>query len=68
MEIIPIEYCDTSDAYIHLYQRQCDCAFEHGCESTGTDCPLKPFFSPPPDARSKEPFQRDDMPDFYFIT
>jgi hypothetical protein len=64
MEIIPIEYCDISDTYIHLYQHQCDCAFEHGCESMDIECPLKAFFSPSPES-AHTPLRQDDMPDFY---
>jgi hypothetical protein len=66
MEIIPIEYCDISDTYVHLHQRQCDCAFEHGCESPGIECPMKRFFTPPASAENELLFRQTDMPNFYF--
>lgn len=66
MEIIPIEYCDVCEEYVHLNQRLSECAFEHQCESGGTDCPFKQFFSKTHD---KEANPRDeelkDMPTFY---
>ena len=66
MEIIPIEYCDVSDTYIHLNQHQCDCAFEHRCESAEPDCPLKRFFSNTSKSGIGTQNQQNDMPDFYF--
>ena len=46
MEILPIEYCDVSENYIHLNQSLAACAFEHQCGESGTiDCPFKRFFT-----------------------
>ncbi len=65
MEIIPIEYCDICDEYIHLNQNQLDCAFEHRCESGGVDCPFKRFFSKTPTPNSIAIHGQSDMPQFY---
>lgn len=65
MEIIPIEYCDIKDAYIHLNQKQCDCAFEHRCESAEPDCPLKRFFFTTAVPQWDVQPNPGDMPDFY---
>ncbi len=65
MDIIPIEYCDVCDEYIHLHQNQLNCAFEHRCESGGIECPLKPFFSKTPLPEYVASQERTDMPQFY---
>ncbi|MCI0505066.1 MAG: hypothetical protein L0Z73_03050 [Gammaproteobacteria bacterium] len=65
MEIIPIEYCDICDEYIHLNQNQLDCAFEHQCESGGLECQLKKFFSKTPLSQSSMLLTGSDMPRFY---
>lgn len=67
MDIIPIEYCDICEEYIHLYQNQLDCAFEHRCESGGIECPLKRFFSKNPPPESMAVHKQSDMPQFYFL-
>lgn len=64
MEIIPIEYCDNCDTYIHLNQKQLDCAFEHQCESA-VECPLKRFFSNNLEAQPALDTEQSDMPSFY---
>ena len=67
MDIIPIEYCDICEEYIHLNQNQLDCAFEHRCESGGIECPFKRFFSKIPLAESVTVHKQSDMPQFYFL-
>ena len=65
MDIIPIEYCDICEEYIHLNQKQLDCAFEHRCESGGIECPLKRFFAKTPLPESVVQQTQSDMPQFY---
>ena len=66
MEIIPIEYCDICDSYIHLNQKLADCAFEHKCESNETDCPFKRFFTKQNNKTADPIIQsNEDMPQFY---
>ena len=67
MDIIPIEYCDICEEYIHLNQNQLDCAFEHRCESGGIECPLKRFFSKTPLPESIAQQTQSDMPQFYIL-
>ncbi len=64
MEIIPIEYCDNCDTYIHLNQKQLECAFEHQCESA-VECPLKRFFSNYSEVKPALNPEQSDMPSFY---
>lgn len=68
MEIIPIEYCESAEQFVHLNQTIANCAFEHKCgDSEFSCCPLREFFSKhaksPKIANNKEPY---DMPEFYF--
>ncbi len=65
MEIIPIEYCDICDEYIHLNQKQLDCAFEHQCESAAMECPFKRFFSKDKINAPAQIAEQSDMPAFY---
>ena len=65
MEIIPIEYCDICEDYIHLNQKQLECAFEHQCDSAAMECPLKRFFSKNPNDAPEKVEQIYDMPSFY---
>jgi len=70
MEIIPIEYCDLSDDYIHLNQSHANCAFDHNCgESEFNNCPLKPFFSISNTGRKKSSKDKQSisMPSFYLL-
>ena len=64
MEIIPIEFCDNCNEYIHLNQKQLDCAFEHQCESS-MECPLKRFFSKTIESEPGLSTEQNDMPSFY---
>ena len=66
MEIIPIEYCDICDDYVHLNQCLSACAFEHQCESGGSECPFKRFFTNRQDGGFRsESKSGKDMPVFY---
>jgi hypothetical protein len=65
MDIIPIEYCDICEAFIHLHQNQQNCAFEHRCESGGIECPLKRFFSKTSLPGHIPSMEKTDMPYFY---
>jgi len=68
MEIIPIEYCEFAEKFIHLNQTVANCAFEHECgDSEFSCCPLREFFSKnaKPD-KSTINSDAPDMPAFYF--
>ena len=66
MEIIPIEYCDICEAYIHLNQCLSACAFEHQCESSGIECPFKRFFTNQQNKANDPSVEKgEDMPAFY---
>ena len=66
MEIIPIDYCDVADDYVHLNQTQTECAFEHQCESMDEICPLQSSFHKKVQAEQQDE-QAFDMP-FYYIS
>ena len=69
MEIIPIEYCEVSEAHIHLNQSMASCAFDHKCgDSEFNNCPLKEFFSLKSNFEGPERNKGlADMPEFYFL-
>lgn len=64
MEIIPIEFCDVADAYVHLNQTQTECAFEHQCDSMDEICPLKASFDKKTQSEQEHAKPRD-MPSYY---
>ena len=70
MEIIPIEYCEVSESFVHLNQSIEACAFEHKCgDSEFSSCPLREFFYGG-EKRKKKAIKKgadDDMPSFYFL-
>ena len=69
MEIIPIEYCEVSESFIHLNQSMRDCAFEHKCGDSGfSSCPFRQFFSGPVKQKKQQTTSGvDQMPSFYYL-
>jgi len=69
MEIIPIEYCEVSESFVHLNQSIETCAFEHKCgDADFSSCPLRQFFNGGKKRTNKHSYPgAEDMPTFYFL-
>lgn len=69
MEIIPIEYCEVAEKFVHLNQTLAGCAFEHKCgDSEFSCCPLREFFFKSAKTKNIKPKNDSlDMPAFYFM-